>query len=178
MKKTPKTIAQAIVRSLELKGVDPLSHLIGDLDSFYESVRQTNYFKTLKGILAKPMEKRAILTKTLPMLPLGAECQAVLLMLADRNQMADLPRVVAALKEIRVREFKVGEATVVTVKPLTQTQKDRTAKALSKISGSEVLIREKVNPAILGGLVLKLQDSVIDASLIRKIVEMKKKLTA
>jgi F-type H+-transporting ATPase subunit delta len=86
--------------------------------------------------------------------------------------------VVAALKEIRVREFKVGEATVVTVKPLTQTQKDRTAKALSKISGSEVLIREKVNPAILGGLVLKLQDSVIDASLIRKIVEMKKKLTA
>jgi ATP synthase F1 delta subunit len=178
MRKSPKTIAQAIVRSFQVKEAAPMSRLIEDLDRFYEAVRQTKYFKALKGILTKPAEKRAILQKTLPMLPLGVECQAVLMALADRNQMADLPRVVAALKEIRLKKFKVEEAEVITVKPLTQEQKGRASKTLSKMSGSEILIREKVNPAILGGLVLKLQDSVIDASLIRKIVEMKKRLTA
>ncbi len=178
MRKAPKTIAQAIVRSFKIKEAAPMNHLIEDLDRFYEAVRQTKYFKALKGILTKPAEKRAILQKTLPMLPLGEECQAVLMALADRNQMADLPRVVAALKEIRMKEFKVETADVITVKPLNQAQRDRVAKALSKISGSEILIREKVNPALLGGLVLRFQDSVIDASLVRKIIEMKKQLTA
>lgn len=178
MKKAPKTIALAIIRSLQFKAAAPLNELIQDLDLFYESVRQTRYFKTLKGVVAKPVEKRAILEKTLPLLPLGTECKAVLMALADRNQMADLPKVIVSLRGIRLKEFKVAEADVITVKPLSQEQRDRTTKTLSKISGSEILIREKVNPAILGGLVLKLQDSVIDASLIRKIVEMKKKLTA
>jgi len=176
MRKAPKAIAQAIVRSLIVKAAAPLNALIVDLDHFYEAVRQTRYFKTLKGVVAKPAEKRAILEKTLPSLPLGTESQAVLLALADRNQMADLPKVIATLKDIRLKEFKVAEAEIVTVKPLSQEQRDRASKTLSKISGSEILIREKVNPAILGGLVLRLQDSVIDASLIRKIVEMKKLL--
>jgi len=178
MRKNPKTIAQAVVRSLQFKGVDPLNHLIGDLDSFYESVRQTNYFKTLKGILTKPSEKRVILEKTLPMLPLETECKSVLMTLADLNQIAELPKVILALKDIRLKEFKVAEADVITVKPLTPAQKERVSKTISKISGSEILIRERVNPAILGGLILHFQDSVIDASLVRKIVELRKKLTA
>ena len=39
-------------------------------------------------------------------------------------------------------------------------------------------MKETLNPAILGGLVFRLQDSVIDASLVRKIVEIRKQMTA
>jgi len=100
------------------------------------------------------------------------------MMLADRNQVADLPRLIAALKEFRLKEFKISEAEVITVKPLSKEQKASASTILSKISGTEVLMKEAINPAILGGLVLRLQDSVIDASLIRKIIEMRKQLTA
>lgn len=178
MRKTPKTIALSLIASLEIKKVEPLSLLIRELDEFYQSVRQTRFFKTVKEKRMGTKEKSAILDKALSMLPFGPECQATLQVLVKRNQMGDLPGVIASLKEIRHREFKVDEAEVITVRPLTSEQRKRAEKALSKISGTEVLVREKINPAILGGLVFKLGDSVIDASLIRKIVEMRKKLTA
>jgi F-type H+-transporting ATPase subunit delta len=178
MRKAPKTIAQAIIRSLQIKEVGPLNELIGDLDLFHGSFRQTKIFKTVKSMLVKPSEKRAIFQKIFPQLPFGAESQAVLMMLADRNQVSDLPRLIVALKEIRLRDHNICDAEVVTVKPLDKEQKAKTNEILSKISGSEVLVKETLNPSILGGLVFRLQDSVIDASLVRKIVEMRKQLTA
>ena len=178
MRKAPKTIAQAIIRSLQIKEAGPLNELIGDLDLFYGSFRQTKVFKTVRSALVKASEKKAILEKIFPQLPLGTGSQAVLTILADRNQVADLPRLIAVLKEIRLKEFKISEAEVVTVKPLNKEQKASASAILSKISGTEVLMKETINPAILGGLVLRLQDSVIDASLIRKIIEMRKQLTA
>jgi len=178
MRKAPKTIAQAIVRSLQIKEAGPLNELISDLDLFYGSFRQTKVFKTIKSTLVKPSEKRAIFEKIFPQLPFGAESQAILMMLADRNQVADLPRLIMALKEIRLREYKICDAEVITVKPLNGEQKASATAILSKISGSEVLVKETLNPAILGGLVFRLQDSVIDASLVRKIIEMRKQLTA
>jgi ATP synthase F1 delta subunit len=178
MRKAPKTIAQAIVRSLQITEAGPLNELIGDLDQFYGNFRQTKVFKTVKSVLVKPSEKRAIFQKILPQLPFGTESQAILMMLAERNQVADLPKVITALKEIRLKDYKISEAEVITVKPLSEEQKASASAILSKISGSEVLMKETLNPAILGGLVFRLQDSVIDASLVRKIVEMRKKLTA
>lgn len=177
MRKTPKTIALSLIASLEIKKVEPLSLLIGELGEFYKSVRQTRFFKAIKEKRVSSKVRAAILGKALSILPFGPECQATLHALVNRNQMEDLPKVIASLNEIRMREFKVSEAEVVTVKPLTTEQRKRAEKALSKISGTEVLIREKMDSSILGGLVFKLGDSVVDASLLRKIVEMRKKLT-
>jgi F-type H+-transporting ATPase subunit delta len=178
MRKSPKIIAQAVVRSLGIKAVDPLNTLIEGLGRFDETMRKAKALKALRGSQTPSAEKKAILEKVLPHFSMNLEGQAVLGLLAERNQMADLPRVIEALKEIRMREYKIREAVVISVQPLTATQKASSEKILSKISGSDVILTEKMNPALLGGLMFKIGDTVIDASLIRKIQELRKQLTA
>lgn len=92
--------------------------------------------------------------------------------------MVDLPKIIEALKEIRLKDYKITEAEVITVTPLSSEQKNRAVKTLKKISGTDMILTEKINPSILGGLIFKLNDSIVDASLIRKIREMNKLLTA
>lgn len=176
MKKTPKIIVQSLVRSLEINEVAVLNALISELDDFYETAKYAHFFKLLKGPLMNLNEKRAILNTVLNSFSVGMEAQALLTLLIQKNQMADLPRVISSLREFRVKKFNVDEAEVITAKPLTDAQRERAKIILKKISGGEVLIHEKIHPAILGGLVIKLRDSLLDASLLRKIKEIRKYL--
>ncbi|MEK7528835.1 MAG: F0F1 ATP synthase subunit delta [Patescibacteria group bacterium] len=176
MKKTPKSIAQSLIRSLEIKEAGELSALISELGAFHTGVQRTTIFKALKGILTRNEEKNAILDKMLSSIPLSNGSQALLFILVQKNQVADLPRVIAALKELRVKTFNVDEADVITVRALSISQRETAEKLLQKISGCTVIIKERINPAILGGLVVRLRDSIIDASLIRKIRDLKKRL--
>lgn len=178
MKKTPKIIAQSLVKAFGYKTVEPLNRLISELDQFHAAVRQSPYFKSLKALYAKASEKRRLLESTLPRFPFGTEFGATLHCLADLNQMADLPKVIEALREFRMREFKVVEAEIITAAPLSETQKTQAVKTLSKLSGFEVMASQKTNRTILGGLVFHLGDTVIDASLARKIRNLNKHLIA
>ena len=176
MRKSPKIIAQSVVRSLGIKAVDKLNVLIAELDRFHSELSRAAFYKTLKSPLVKVAEKEAMLEKILPHFNLCPESLALIRVLAHRNQMNDLPKVAEALKDIRLREYRLQEAEVVTAKPLGSEQKTRAQKAVSRLSGSDILLSEKMNPAILGGLIFRFGDTVVDASLVRKIKELRKQL--
>lgn len=66
---------------------------------------------------------------------------------------------------------KRGEVTaeVLAAQPLSEAQLEALAKQLKKATGSKVAVDVKIDPALLGGLVVKVGSRMVDASLRSKL---------
>jgi F-type H+-transporting ATPase subunit delta len=68
-------------------------------------------------------------------------------------------------------------AEVRTAYPLDEGQQRRLADALSRASGREVEARVILDPEVVGGVVVKIGDTVIDGSVARRLAELRSRLT-
>ncbi len=74
-------------------------------------------------------------------------------------------------------EYKgIKHATVTTAVPVDENEKQRIINQLQKITGKKVSVRLQVNPAILGGMVARIEDTMIDGSVRSRLELLKKDL--
>ena len=86
--------------------------------------------------------------------------------LAARNRrLAEIPDMIAAFRaKLAVRAGEIT-ADVVSAKPLSKSQADALATELKGALGATVVLHARVDPALLGGLVVKVGSRMIDSSL-------------
>ena len=77
-----------------------------------------------------------------------------------------------------VREYrKIGKATVTSATELTEDQKQKVVdKLLASTDYVEFIMDYKIDPSIIGGLIIRIGDRVVDSSIKSKIDLMKKEL--
>ena len=68
-------------------------------------------------------------------------------------------------------------ATVTAAVPLTEAQRDRLAAALHQLYGHEVHLNIEIDPELIGGVRVELGDEVIDASILSRLEEARRRLT-
>ena len=100
----------------------------------------------------------------------------VLLTLSDQDRGG---RVLAVIEEFDVvastaRQKVSGE--VITARPLNAEIEGRLAVELNRVTGKSVQLFQKVDPSILGGVVIKVGEQVIDGSLRRKLYQIRDRL--
>ncbi|MBS1301308.1 F0F1 ATP synthase subunit delta [Loktanella sp. SALINAS62] len=93
----------------------------------------------------------------------------VLGLLADKRRLFVLPGVLTTLREKLAEERGEATAEVLTAKALTKPQREKLTKALSDQFGKAVSIDETVDPAIIGGLIVKVGSKMIDTSIRSKL---------
>jgi F-type H+-transporting ATPase subunit delta len=99
-------------------------------------------------------------------------------LLADHDRLAILDQIAEAFAE-RVRESrKVAHAEVTTAVPLTPKSRAALEEALEKASGRTITMTERVDPAIIGGVVARIGTFVYDGSIANQLDKLKKQLTA
>lgn len=69
-------------------------------------------------------------------------------------------------------------ANVTVAKPATEAEETSIAKELSRVIGKTVVPHMNVNPAILGGVVVKIGDTVMDGSVRRRLARLKGQMLA
>ena len=69
-------------------------------------------------------------------------------------------------------------ANVTVAKPATEAEENSIAKELSRVIGKTVVPHMNVNPAILGGVVVKIGDTVMDGSVRRRLARLKGQMLA
>lgn len=99
-----------------------------------------------------------------------------LLLLIDKRRETALSAIIAEYKNLANAARNIAQADVITALPLTESEKKALADKLSKISGQTVLIKTRLDPAILGGVIVKLGDKLIDGSVRRQIENLKEAL--
>ncbi len=134
----------------------------------------------MQAFLARPdvdaAAKIAALKKLAGKLP--RELDALLALLGRRNKLVLLPLIHEETEAMEKARSGRVEAEVTAAVELTEEQKKRLEKALARMTGKEVELSVRVDPSILGGLVVRIGDRVLDASLRAKMEAMRRALLA
>lgn len=92
---------------------------------------------------------------------------------AANRRLFALSSIIRGFRQMAAAHRGEVEAEVVTANPLNEEQRRDLAAALGEYSGKTVSLRESVDPAILGGLVVRIGSRQIDTSLRSKLNSLK-----
>ena len=101
---------------------------------------------------------------------------ALVSMVVATGQSAELPAIVGRFVELAASERDREVAEVRSAIPLDDAQIARLAEALGKATGKTVEVKVIVDPTVLGGIVARVGDTVIDGTVRHRIEEMKEQL--
>ena len=99
-------------------------------------------------------------------------------LLASRNAIELYPRLVAEYQRFVDGHRNRERAVVVTAVPLDSQQEERLRQQLSKLLDKEVILSTQVEPQILGGLVARVGDRIVDGSTRGRLLDLRKSLMA
>ena len=101
----------------------------------------------------------------------------LLMLLLRRGRLGSLPRIVEVFQDLYNKEKGIIVADVTTAIPLDDAHKQRVADQLSRITGMTIELRVHHDPRILGGLITRIGDELIDASVATRLAELSERLT-
>jgi len=73
---------------------------------------------------------------------------------------------------LRGEREDIAQVRVATAKPLSQADKDKLIEHLTAALGKRVKLSERVDPGLIGGVRLELDDKVIDGTLRAKLAQL------
>jgi F-type H+-transporting ATPase subunit delta len=88
----------------------------------------------------------------------------VLTLLARRSRITALPGIVQVLDKMVLEAEGVARAEVTTAIPMDDGQKDMVHKRIGQLVGLKIELHTKVDPKLIGGIVIKVGDRLIDGS--------------
>jgi F-type H+-transporting ATPase subunit delta len=143
-----------------------LDKLGADLASLAAAMKTST---ELVGVLTNPGFRRAERKKIVDALldRIGAQPAArnATHLLLDGDRLASLPAISRELEAmIEARSGRIT-AEVTSAVPLTPDQLTQITASLQKLSGKQVVVKKREDPALLGGVVAKVGDTVYDGSL-------------
>jgi F-type H+-transporting ATPase subunit delta len=135
---------------------------------------------TLARVLSNPAipasRKRAVMESLLAHESLTPVLSRVLLLLADRDRLSLLPELASAYRARLMDHQQVVRAEVTTAMPLAPDRVSALQQGLSRLTGRQVQMQVRVDPAIVGGAVARVGSTVYDGSIVTQLEKMKKRL--
>ncbi len=154
------------------------------LDSFYEAVKvlaellaeHEEFGKLMNHPKVSGEEKIKILEETfskkIPDEILGLFC-----LLVEKGHADQMIPVCAYFIQMVKKEKRIGEATVTSAVELSASQKDKVCQKLLETTGYQTLeIEYRVDAALIGGMVIRIGDRVVDSSVQTKLRNLAKDL--
>ncbi|MCT2907083.1 F0F1 ATP synthase subunit delta [Schleiferilactobacillus harbinensis] len=111
--------------------------------------------------------------------PFSEQTQTLLQMVYDYKRMVDMPDIVKAYEHLYDADQHIIEAHVTSIVPLTADQQTALKQALAARFGAKtVYLHLHQDPALIGGVVVRVHDTVLDGSMARRLADIKAALTA
>jgi F-type H+-transporting ATPase subunit delta len=97
-------------------------------------------------------------------------------MVVGADRAAELSAVVERFLELSAEQRQHEVAEVRAAVPLDEGVRDRLANALSQATGKQVEVKVVVDPNVLGGVVARIGDTVIDGSVRHRLDQLKERM--
>ncbi|HXH63893.1 MAG TPA: F0F1 ATP synthase subunit delta [Mariprofundaceae bacterium] len=140
---------------------------VAELDAVREVLGNPSYPAKLKT---------AVLEKAAGTLP--AEMKRLVAMLCERGKAELLPEIRELFEQMMRQAESEVEADVVTAVKLSEAQQKGLAKELGKITGRSVRLSVSEDASLLGGLVVRIGDRLIDYSVRSRLEALKRAMAA
>ena len=151
-----------------------LDQVAGDLNRFNEAL---DAFDDLVRLVKSPVfsaeEQGRALAAILEELKIEGLTRNFLLLAAKNRRLFATPDMIRAFRAMLARHRGEMSATVTAASKLTESQITALRQALKAALGKEVILEERVDAALLGGLVVKVGSRMVDTSLRTKLNSLK-----
>ena len=94
----------------------------------------------------------------------------------EKRRLLHLGEIVLAYDELTDERLNRGKATVTSAAPLPESMLEGLKARLRLVTGKEVYLEARVDPAILGGVVAQVGSTVYDGSLKTQLKRMREQL--
>ncbi len=125
-----------------------------------------------------PMDKKTAIVDDL----LGGRASSLTVglvqLLVNQGHASELPAVARALASRAAASRDRAIAEVRSAVPIDQETAERLAAALGRATGKEVEIKVVVDPSVVGGIVARVGDTVIDGSLARRMASLRQAVSS
>ncbi len=168
-------VARRYAKALLELGVDAgtLRSVVTEVGALAEAYASS---PDLRGVLDNPLvphaAKRAILVEVADRVQVSTIVKNALLLLGDRRRLHALPAIAQLLREMGDLREGVLRAEVTTAARLSDDYYSRLQQRLEKMTGKRVVIDRREDPSLIGGVVTRIGDVVIDGSLRARLHEM------
>jgi F-type H+-transporting ATPase subunit delta len=143
-----------------------LDALVADMEKIAETFESS---RDLRAALLNPQvahaAKKAVLADVCAQLSVDKTARNVTLLLSDRRRIALLPEIAQLLREMNDARKGLLRAEVTTAVELSDAFYQKLLATLEKLSKKRVVLDKKHDPALIGGVVLRIGDLVLDSSL-------------
>jgi F-type H+-transporting ATPase subunit delta len=102
----------------------------------------------------------------------------LVLLLVRRGRIEQLPRVAAEFARLDDQRNGLTHATATSATPLPDDEVRRVAAHLEELTGGRIALETTVDPAILGGIVVRIGDRLIDGSVRGRLERLRGRLAA
>jgi F-type H+-transporting ATPase subunit delta len=106
------------------------------------------------------------------------EVLSLVLLMIRRGRARSIDRMIDHVAELLRRERGIALAEVRTALPLEDEQRDAVAERLAQLTGQQVQMNEMVDKSLIGGIAVRIGDTLYDASVRNRLERLRARLTA
>ena len=167
--------AKALLELLEDN--DEAEEICSEVESVVDLLDEVKLFEhLLTASLMKAQDRLSIIERIFHG-RIAERTEGFLAVMAARDRLGILRAVARRVRELLNQRVGKLEVRVTTASPLDESAMKDVVAALKEALGCEPLVRNEVDPGVLGGMVLKVGDRVYDASLGTELNRLKRRLT-
>jgi F-type H+-transporting ATPase subunit delta len=177
------------LRSASLQYANALADIALAQGAADPTVKQLTDFGTtfadsaeLRNCLASPAvtrdAKHDVIEKIVARLRAGKIIRNFLFLIVDHRRTNALPEIIAAFQEVIRQRQGIAEAEVFSAVELNTTQRKQFAQTLERITGKKIEAKYSLDPALLGGALIRVGDTIYDGSVRSRLNEMRARLMA
>lgn len=165
--------AQAVFElARDSKSFEAWERDLGVLNAIMSDPVTSTYLQSPKSAQT---EKRALLNKAME--NAQPDAQRLTEMLLERRRLSSVPEIFEQYQSLVLKEKGIVIAEVTTAVPLDAEGEAMIGKQLSDLVGKDVEVRTHVDPAIIGGMVARIGDNLIDGSVSNQLRRLHERLT-
>jgi F-type H+-transporting ATPase subunit delta len=97
-------------------------------------------------------------------------------LLAEKNRADVLPEIAGAFQAMVDEERNICQGVVISAKELQPEMQEKAKETLEKITGKQVVLKTEVDEAIIGGIIAKVGDLVLDGSIKTQLEGLKESI--
>lgn len=153
--------------------------VLKQLIAFASAYEQSAELRTFLASPAVTVEnKHAVIEKLAARMGASKIIRNFLYVIADHRRTQFLPEILVAFQQVIRTRQGVAEAEVSSAVELNAAQKRELAASLERLTGRSVETRFSLEPALLGGAVVRIGDTIYDGSLRGRLNELRARLAA
>jgi F-type H+-transporting ATPase subunit delta len=162
--------------ALEQGAAEPVKKQLADFGAAYAESAE------LRNVMANPAVERAakhgVIEKLSARLGASRIVRNFLFVVVDNQRTHLLPEILKTFDDVIRQRQGAAEAEVTSAAELTATEKTQLQQTLERLTGRKIQAKYSLDPALLGGAVVRVGDTIYDGSVRNRLNQMRARLTA